>query len=342
MIERLSETLIERGVPLDRSLLQGELLTLAAEEAPLATPTELQAVVDALVGFGPVEQLLRDRSVTDVLVNGPHEIWVERGGRLERVDVQFEDDASIIAAVERMITPLGLRFDPAAPMVDARLPDGSRLHAVMPPASVTHPVVAIRRFSQAVTSFDELTEQGTISPAQREQLEEAVMRRANLIVAGGTGAGKTTLLNVLSTAIDPGHRVVVIEDASELRLGGHVVRLEARPPNAEGAGAISIRSLLRSALRLRPDRIVIGEVRGDEALDLVGALNTGHAGSMSTVHANSPAEALWRLETLALSGSTRVGETAIHRQLRASIEVVVQIERLGGRRVVTAIERVSA
>lgn len=342
LIERLSESLIQRGVPLDSGLLAEELELLAADEAPLATPDELQAVLDALIGFGPAETLLRDPLVTDVLINGPDEIWVERSGELERVDLRFQDDASIVAAVERMITPLGLRFDPAAPMIDARLPDGSRLHAVMPPASVDHPVAAIRRFNQAVASFEEMVDLGALSSGQRDELQGAVVRRANMIVSGGTGAGKTTLLNVLSTAIDTSHRVIVIEDASELQLSGHVVRLEAKPANAEGAGAITVRSLLRSALRLRPDRIVIGEVRGEEALDLVGALNTGHAGSMSTVHANSPDEAMWRLETLALSGSSRVGEVAVHRQLRASIDVVVQIERSNGRRSVTAIEWVDS
>jgi pilus assembly protein CpaF len=202
--------------------------------------------------------------------------------------------------------------------------------------------VAIRRFSQAVATFDELVDRGTLTAMQRQELEDAVRARANLIVSGGTGAGKTTLLNVLSTAIDPAHRVVVIEDASELQLSGHVVRLEAHPANAEGAGAISVRTLLRSALRLRPDRIVLGEVRGEEALDLVGALNTGHAGSMSTVHANSAREAVWRLETLALSGSSRVGELAVRRQLEASIDVVVQIERANGRRTVTDIDWIGA
>ena len=340
LIERLADQLIARGVPFERGELDQALAVLALDEAPLASPEDLESVLDGLIGLGPIERLLRDPTVTDVLVNAPDDVWVERGGVLEHTDIRFRDDEAIIAAVERVITPLGLRFDRAAPMIDARLPDGSRLHAVMPPATVDHPIVAIRRFSQAVTSLEEMVDRGTLDPARGAELREAVRSRSNVVVSGGTGAGKTTLLNVLSTEIDPGDRVVVIEDASELRLSGHVVRLEARPANAEGMGEITVRQLLRSALRLRPDRLVVGEVRGVEALDLVGALNTGHAGSMSTVHANSPDEALWRLETLALSGSSRVGETAVRRQLRASIDLVVQIERREGRRQVTHISRV--
>lgn len=342
MIDRLSESLIASGVPIERSALDAALSELVDSEAPLASDGDLQLVIDGLVGLGPIEALLRDAEVTDVLVNGPDDVWVERNGSLTRSDVTYADDEAVIAAVERVITPLGLRFDRAAPMVDARLADGSRLHAVMPPASVDHAVVAVRRFSQAVSSLDEMVAAGTVEASTAAELVLLVRGRANLIVSGGTGAGKTTLLNVLSTEIPAGERVVVIEDASELRLAGHVVRLEARPPNAEGAGEITMRSLLRSALRLRPDRIVVGEVRGPEALDLVNALNTGHAGSMATVHANSPEEALWRLETLALSGDSRVGEEAVRRQLRSSVDVVVQVERRDGRRRITAVERVAA
>jgi pilus assembly protein CpaF len=342
LIDRLAEALIASDVPIERAALGEALAGLVDSEAPLASSTDLQSVVDGLVGLGPVEPLLRDPAVTDVLVNGPHDIWVERAGRLERAAVGYPDDAAVVAAVERVITPLGLRFDRAAPMVDARLPDGSRLHAVMAPAAVDHPVMAIRRFTQAVSSLDEMVAVGTVDAADARRLGELVRGRANVVVSGGTGAGKTTLLNVLSTEIPAGERVVVIEDASELRLGGHVVRLEARPANAEGAGEITLRQLLRSALRLRPDRIVVGEVRGAEALELVNALNTGHAGSMSTVHANAPDEALWRLETLALSGDSRVGEEAVRRQLQASIHAIVQVERRDGGRRVTAIQQVAS
>ncbi len=322
---------------MDPTALRTELERIAGEEAPLATDSELQDVIDGLVGLGPLERLIADPSVSDVLVNGPDEVWVERHGRLSRSNVCFVDDAAVVAAVERMLTPLGLRIDRAAPMVDARLPDGSRLHAVIPPAANPHPLVAIRRFTEAVGTLEEMCRAGTVTRPQAETLEGLVRRRANLIVSGGTGAGKTTLLNVLSRSIGADERVVVIEDAAELRLRGHVVRLEARPANAEGAGEITLTQLLRAALRLRPDRIVLGEVRGPEAFDLVGALNTGHAGSMSTVHANDPEQALWRLETLALTHPTALSPEGIRRQLESAVEVVVQIERREGRRVVAEI-----
>jgi pilus assembly protein CpaF len=244
--------------------------------------------------------------------------------------------------VERVISPLGLRLDLSSPVVDARLADGSRLHAVIPPAAVDHPVVAVRRFAPAVRSLSDLVGTGAATLHQVEVLKAAVRERRNLIVAGGTGSGKTTLLNLLAAQIPAGERVVTIEDAAELDFPGHVVRLEARPPNAEGAGEISVRSLLRSALRLRPDRIVLGEVRGPEALDLVSALNTGHAGSMSTVHANTPDEALLRLETLALMGEERVGTAAVRRQLHAALQLVIQVERREGRRRIAALARVGS
>lgn len=337
--DRLTAALVRSGVPMERPVLEEAVRRLAAREAPLADDDELQAVVDGLVGLGPLEALLADPGVTDVLVNGPGEVWVDRGGRLEATGVSFPDDAAVVAAVERAITPLGLRLDRASPTVDARLPDGSRLHAVIPPAAVDHPVVAIRRFTQAVADLDGLIDAGTIDAATAVRLREAVRQRRTIIVSGGTGAGKTTLLNLLSAEIPTGERVVTIEDAAELRLSGHVVRLEARPANSEGAGEVTLAQLLRSALRLRPDRIILGEVRGPEALDLVGALNTGHAGSLSTVHANSPDEALWRIETLALSGERRVSAEVVRRQLDAAVDLVVQLERRDGlRRVVQVAE----
>ena len=340
MIERLAERMVASPVPLEREALRRALERIAPVEAPLADAQTLEGVVDALVGLGPVEDLLRDNEVTDVLVNGPDEVWVERRGVLCRTDVTFPSGEAIRAAVERVIAPLGLRLDHASPMVDARLADGSRLHAVIPPAAIPHPVVAIRRFTAAVTSVEDLVEAETLDADQAELLAAAVAERRNLLVSGGTGAGKTTLLNILSGLIPAGERVVVVEDASELALRGHVVRLEANPPNAEGVGEVTLADLVRSALRLRPDRIVVGEVRGPEALDLVAALNTGHDGSMSTVHANSPEEALWRLETLAMSGDRRVPAEAIRRQLRAGIDLIVQLRRQGSRRRVVAITQV--
>lgn len=312
------------------ALRAGRLLEI---EAPWASRSVVNDVLDRVDGLGPLQALLEDSEITDILVNGPHEIWVERGGELERTARAFESTASLMATVERAISPLGLRIDALSPMVDGRLPDGSRIHVAIPPAVVGHPVIAIRRFSPAVRRLEELVEAGTVSKQQAEALARAVTARRNIIIAGGTGAGKTTLMNVLAASVPPTERIVTVEDAAELDFPGHVVRLEARPPNAEGFGEITIRQLLRSALRLRPDRIVLGEVRGPEALDLVTALNTGHSGSMSTVHANTPEEALWRLETLALLDGAASSE-AIRRQLHASIDLVVQVERTsGGRRV---------
>lgn len=336
-VDRVIARLLDGDIVLERAPLLGEARRISADEAPLAVESTALAAVDSLIGLGPLETLLRDEKVSDILVNGPSEVWVEREGTLLRSDVMFSGPAAVVAAVERILAPLGLRLDRASPTVDARLADGSRLHAVVPPVAVDTPIVAIRRFTRSVRDLEQLEASGAIDADGAHRLGEAVRSRHNLVVSGGTGAGKTTLLNVLSTEIDPGDRVVTVEDAAELQLVGHVVRLEARPPNAEGAGEVTLQQLLRSALRLRPDRIIVGEVRGPEALDMINALNTGHDGSMSTVHANSPAEALWRLETLALSGTSRVGEEAVRRQLRAGIDLVVQVARRGGGRRVTEI-----
>lgn len=340
VIDRMVRQLVASDVPLDRVRLAEAARRLARTEAPLAEPGLIDSVVDSLVGLGPVEVLLRDADVTDVLVNGPDEVWVERSGKLETASVTFPDAAAVVAAVERVIAPLGLRLDRSSPAVEARLPDGSRLHAVVPPAAVDGPVVAIRRFTQAVTTLDALVEAGAATDAQVTDLRALVAERRNLIVTGGTGSGKTTLLNLLATEIPPSERVVTIEDAAEIVVPGHVVRLEAHPANADGHGEVSLRSLLRSALRLRPDRIIVGEVRGAEALDMIWALNTGHLGSLSTLHANSPEEALWRLETLALSEGAVAAE-AVRRQIRAGIHVVIQMERSGRGRRIVAIDEVA-
>jgi pilus assembly protein CpaF len=289
--------------------------------------------------MGPLEPLLADPAVTDILVNGPEEIWVDRGGTLSKVEARFAGDADLQATVERVIAPLGLRVDRSSPTVDGRLDDGSRIHVVMPPAAVDHPIVAIRRFTQAVRSLDQLVGAGSATRAQVEALEAAVRAKQTILVSGGTGTGKTTLLNLLAGLIPPEDRVVTIEDAAELQIPGHRVRLEAHPANQEGVGEITIRQLLRSALRLRPDRIIVGEVRGAEALDLIWSLNTGHRGSMSTIHANSPQEALWRLETLALSAG-HTSQVAVRRQLHAAIDFVVQLHRDGGVRAIRDIATV--
>ncbi|MDH5373058.1 MAG: ATPase, T2SS/T4P/T4SS family, partial [Acidimicrobiia bacterium] len=340
MIERIVRRVIESDLSLDRAGLERAIPALLEEEAPLAPPETATAVIDALIGMGPIEPLLRDEAVSDVLINGPQEVWIERGGRLERTAVRFADGADVAAAVERIIGPLGLRIDRASPTVDARLPDGSRLHATLPPVAVDGPVVAIRRFTQAIKDLADLVNDGAIDEHGAARLRRAVIDRENILISGGTGTGKTTLLNVLSREIPSGERVVTVEDAAELSLAGHVVRLEARPANSEGRGEIGLRHLVRVALRLRPDRIILGEVRGSEALDLVAALNTGHRGSMSTVHANSPEEALLRLETLALLDPGGFESSVIRRQLHAAIDMIVQMSRDRSRRVVHAIATV--
>ena len=334
---RLAAAVLNSGVPLDRSAVERAVVDIAKSEAPLAGADVLRRVVDDIVGLGPLEDLLADKTVTDVLVNGASEIWVERRGELIRTDVTFESDRELMAVIERVITPLGLRLDRSSPIVDARLPDGSRLHAVVPPATPDGPILAIRRFTEAVTDLAGLVESGSVSVSDADRLVDIVASRRNLLVSGGTGTGKTTLLNVLSRLIPASERTVIVEDASELRTTGHRVRLEAQPPNAEGRGGVALDQLVRAALRLRPDRIVVGEVRGPEALDLVSALNTGHAGSMSTIHANGPDEALLRLETLALSGARRPAPDAIRRQIEAAVDTVIQLARVGGVRKVVEI-----
>jgi pilus assembly protein CpaF len=336
-IERVVDRLVSSEVPLRRTDLRVAAALIAAEEAPLDAERVAAAAVDALAGLGPLEELLNDPTISDVLVNAPDEVWVERQGRIERATVRFADADSIVAVVERAIAPLGLRIDRASPAVEARLPDGSRLQAVIPPASVDGPVVAIRRFTQAVPDLGAMVAAGALRPEGADLLAAAVRDRRNLLVVGGTGVGKTTLLNVLSREIPPEERVVTIEDAAELGLSGHVVRLEARPPNAEGAGEITVRALVRHALRMRPDRLIVGEVRGPEAVDLIQAMSTGHPGSMGTVHANGPEEALWRLENLALSGDQQPATEALRAQLWAAVDLVVHVERVGGRRRVAVI-----
>jgi len=337
VVDRISRAIAAGDIELRPDDVAFEASRLLSTESPWRAGDHLEGVVHQVTGLGPVQSLFDDPDVSDVLVNGPDEVWVDRGAGLEMVDVRFGSDEEVVATVERAIAPLGLRIDRSSPMVDARLVDGSRLHAVLPPASVAHALVAIRRFTQRVGHLDDLVAAGTATTEEVETLTAAIRSRQTIVVSGGTGAGKTTLLNLLAGRIPDGERVVTIEDAAELHLPGHVVRLEARPANAEGRGEITIRTLLKSALRLRPDRIIVGEVRGHEALDLISALNTGHRGSLTTVHANSPDEALLRLETLALSAGD-TSETAVTRQLHAAVDLVVQIERtVGSRRRIVAI-----
>ena len=277
--------------------VDGQVRELVDAEAALLGPAEREELVARIVrdtvGLGPLEELLADPAVEEVMVNGPHRVYVERGGRIEEVDARFADEEELRNAIERILAPLGRRVDELSPMVDARLPDGSRVNAVIPPLAVDGPALSIRRFGLRRPGPRELLELGTLSEAQLDLLEQAVGERRSVLVSGGTGSGKTTLLNALSGFVGEAERLVTIEDAAELRLRRpHVVRLESRPAGIEGRGEVTIRDLLRNALRMRPDRIVIGEVRGAEALDLLTALNTGHRGALSTVHANSPADAL--------------------------------------------------
>ncbi len=339
VIQRLATRVLEDGGPLDRASVAQTLQRLAPTEAPLLDSDSASAVVDAVVGFGPVEPLLRDSEISDILVNSDGSVWVERNGRLSPSDVAFTSSAAVVAAVGRVISPLGLRLDRSSPAVDARLPDGSRLHAMVPPASVDGPLVAIRRFTQAASTLDELIGLGSIDAQGAELLETLVRDRISLLICGPTGSGKTTLLNILSRSIPPTERVVTIEDAAELKLVGHVVRLEGRPPNSEGAGAITQRQLVRHALRLRPDRLIVGEVRGSEAFDLVQALSTGHEGSMSTIHASSADEAMWRLESLAQLGADLDAGT-LRPQIRRAIDVVIVVGRRRSRRVVRSVHRI--
>ena len=323
--------------------LPDEVRALVEEEAALLgreTRDELAArIVRDTVGLGPLEDLLADPSVEEVMVNGPDEVYVERAGRIEAVHVRFPDEEELRNAIERILAPLGRRIDELSPMVDARLADGSRVNVVIPPLAVDGPALSIRRFGASRPGARELVERGSLSTAQCELLEQAVGDRRSILVSGGTGAGKTTLLNALSGFIDSGERIVTIEDAAELRLQQpHVVRLESRPAGVEGRGEVTIRDLLRNALRMRPDRIVIGEVRGPEALDLLTALNTGHDGALSTVHANSPEDAVSRIETLALMAGVGLPHDAIATQVRRGIDHVVQLQRdSDGARRVTAI-----
>ncbi len=352
LADSLRARLIERrrtsaaaGVP-PSGELTSEVRDLVAEEAGLLRAEDREEVAVRIlrdtVGLGPLEDLLADPTVEEVMVNGPRRVYVERGGRIEPTAVAFAGEDELRNAIDRILAPLGRRIDELSPMVDARLADGSRVNVVIPPLAVDGPVLSIRRFGARRPDPRQLVELGTLTEAQRRVLEGAVAGRRSVLVSGGTGSGKTTLLNALASFISAAERVVTIEDAAELRLQQpHVVRLESRPASIEGSGEVTIRDLLRNALRMRPDRIVIGEVRGAEALDLLTALNTGHDGALSTVHANSTADALSRLEALALMAGVGLPHDAIAEQLQRGIDIVVHLERgFDGARRVTEIAEV--
>ena len=326
MLRRRVEEMVEDKLKVDRLPLTRQMRNRLVAE-----------MTDEILGFGPIEPLLRDPTVTEVMVNRPDQVYCERFGKLELTDVHFRDVDHIRHVIDKIVTPLGRRIDESSPMVDARLPDGSRVNAIISPLSLTGPVLTIRKFSSDPYTVEDLIGFDTISQPLAAFLSACVRVKLNILVSGGSGAGKTTFLNVLSAFIPEGERIVTIEDAAELKLNQpHVVRLESRPPNIEGKGEITIRDLVRNSLRMRPDRIIVGEVRGGEALDMLQAMNTGHEGSISTIHANSPRDALARLETMVMMAGMELPSRAIREQITAAIHLTVQVARLvdGSRKVV--------
>jgi pilus assembly protein CpaF len=298
-------------------------------------------IADDILGHGPLERLLADDSVTEIMVNGPNDIWIERAGRLSPSDVQFKDEWHLRRIINKMVAQVGRRIDESSPMVDARLPDGSRVNAVLPPLSLSGPLITIRKFSRKRLTLDDMIKLGTLSQETVEFLQRCIRAQLNMLISGGTGSGKTTLLNALSTAIPEEERIVTIEDAAELRLNQtHVLRLESRPRDLAGENEIPIRELVRNSLRMRPDRIIVGEVRGAEALDMLQAMNTGHDGSLSTIHANSPRDALARVETMVLMSGYDLPVRAIREQSSSALDAIIHLERLedGSRRVTTITE----
>src|SRR4051812_19232961 len=349
LAEALRRRLIERarrGEAAANGGLAVEVRALVDAEAAALPDAERSELADRGVrlatGLGPLEPVLSDPRVDEGMGNGPGEVWVERAGRIEPTSVGFGSDAELMHSIERILAPLGRRVDEASPLCDARLPDGSRVNVVIPPLALGGPCLTIRRFRRHGFSLDDLVDGGTLPGPLAEFLADRVRARAAILVSGGTGSGKTTTLNALSGAIPDGERIVTIEDAAELRLRqAHVVRLEARPANVEGRGEVTIRALVANALRMRPDRIVVGEVRGPEALDMLQALNTGHEGSLTTVHANSPAAALRRVETLALMAGVGLPHAAISEQVGTALDLVVhQIRGSDGARRIESVAEV--
>ncbi len=305
--------------------------------------TVIQAIQDEMLGLGPIEPLLADPSVSDILVNGPHKVYAERHGKIVATNIQFEDDAHLLRVIDRIVSRIGRRVDEMSPMVDARLPDGSRVNAVIAPLALDGPLLSIRRFSVIPFTMLDLIRRGTLTEGMAEFLQGLVKAKLNMLVSGGTGSGKTTLLNVMSSSIPADERIITIEDAAELQLQQpHVIRMESRPPNIEGKGEITQRDLLRNSLRMRPDRIIMGEVRGAEVLDMLQAMNTGHDGSMTTIHANSARDALTRLEHMLGMAGLKAESRAMRQQISAAFSVVIQVSRLSdGQRKITSIQEVT-
>jgi pilus assembly protein CpaF len=337
-VDTLPRDIVEQQI---RQLVE-ELL--AAEETPLSRWERNQIDVEIqheTFGLGPIEPLMRDPTVSDILVNGPRSVFVERRGKLEETNVVFRDDAHLLQIIDRIVSKVGRRIDESSPMVDARLPDGSRVNAIIPPLALDGPMLSIRRFAVDPYRMEDLLAFGTLTPALAEILRAAVRARLNILISGGTGGGKTTLLNVLSNAIPDSERIITIEDSAELQLQQrHVVRLETRRPNIEGEGAVTQRDLVYNALRMRPDRIIVGEVRGAEVLDMLQAMNTGHDGSLCTVHANSARDALSRLETMVMISGVAIPVTALREYISSALDMVIHVARLsdGSRKVVRVSE----
>jgi pilus assembly protein CpaF len=341
ILQDLKDDKIEDIVP----KIEGMAIEIIKEDESFHGSIDRKKVVDELIndltGFGPINPLLLDEDVSEVMVNGPNHVYCERKGRLELTSIQFRDDEHVMSVIDKIVSPLGRRIDESSPMVDARLPDGSRVNAIIPPLALNGPTITIRKFSKDPFQISDLVNFGTVSEEMAIFLEACVKARLNLFVSGGTGSGKTTTLNVLSNFIPDDERIVTIEDAAELQLGQeHVVSLESRPPNIEGKGAITIRDLVRNSLRMRPDRIIIGEVRGAEALDMLQAMNTGHDGSLATGHSNSPRDMIARLETMVLLAGVELPVKAIREQIAGAIDVIIQQSRLkdGTRKIVSITE----
>jgi pilus assembly protein CpaF len=337
--QRVSETELRRQVDeqLHRALAQERLALTVAERGAL-----VQSVTDDVLGYGPIDQLLRDDTLTEVMVNGPDHVYVERSGRLVLTDVKFVDETHLRRIIDKIVSQVGRRVDEANPMVDARLPDGSRVNVVVHPLSIGGPFMTIRKFSKEPYQVEDLINFGSFTPQVAQFINLCVKGRLNIVVSGGTGTGKTTLLNVLSSFIPSDERIVTVEDAKELQLHQeHVLSMEARPPNIEGKGEVKIRDLVRNSLRMRPDRIVVGEVRGGEALDMLQAMNTGHDGSITTVHSNSPRDTLSRIETMTLMAGMDLPVRVIREQMASALDMVIQLSRLrDGSRRVTAVSEV--
>jgi len=329
----------ESNEDLSERVLRAVTEQLTLDRTPLTRDERRQLVreiADDILGYGPIEPLLQDESVTEVMVNAADQVYIERGGKIERSHVTFVDDAHLLRIIDKIVSQIGRRIDEASPMVDARLPDGSRVNAIIPPLSLKGPTLTIRKFSRDPYTMDDLITFGTLTPKAAQFLAACVRGKLNVLISGGTGTGKTTTLNAMSAYIPDDERIVTIEDAAELQLQQeHIVSLEARPPNIEGQGEVRIRELVKNALRMRPDRIIVGEVRGAETVDMLQAMNTGHEGSLTTIHANSPRDALSRLETLVMTAGVELPLRAIREQIASAFDLLVQISRLvdGSRRI---------